>query len=262
MCTVTFIPHREGYHLAMNRDERKSSAIASLPALFEHSGVGSIYPCDTEGGTWIAANGRGIAFTLLNWNEVEALHAKVHSRGKVIPALIGSTDSQAAQSAFRGLNLEGVLPFTLIGFFPEEKVVVVWRWNQVSLESESMPWETRQWCSSSLSDTQASLRRGRALALALRESDTGSRPWLRRLHRSHVPGDRPFSTCVHRGDVETVSYTALSCTDRRVRCEYVVGSPCRVGATMHCVSIARALLPVNLEAVPLNNSRRAFVSHT
>src|SRR5262250_1846376 len=126
MCTVTFIPHREGYRLAMNRDERMSRAVASPPAVFQHRGIDSIYPRDAEGGTWIAANGWGIAFTLLNWNDTEALHAKVHSRGSVIPALIGSTDSQTAQSAFHSLNLERVLPFTLIGFFPEEKIVVVW----------------------------------------------------------------------------------------------------------------------------------------
>jgi len=49
MCTVTFIPHREGYLLGMNRDERKSRPIASPPAVFEHRGIDSIYPLDTEG---------------------------------------------------------------------------------------------------------------------------------------------------------------------------------------------------------------------
>jgi hypothetical protein len=80
-------------------------------------------------------------------------------------------------------------------------------------------------------DAQAEQRRGTTLALALRESDTGSQRWLRKLHGSRVPGDRAFSTCVHREDVETVSYTELTCTDRRVECEYVVGSPCAVGAS-------------------------------
>jgi transport and Golgi organization protein 2 len=245
MCTVTFIPHREGYRLGMNRDERTSRAIASPPAVFRHRGIDSIYPRDAEGGTWIAANGWGIAFTLLNWNDTEALQAKVHSRGSVIPVLIDSTDSQAAQFALCKFRLEGVLPFTLLGFFPDEEVLLLWRWNQNSLESEFISWELRQWCSSSLSDTQASQRRGTTLALALRESDTGSRRWLRKLHGSHVPGDRPFSTCVHRGDVETVSYSELTCTDRRVECDYVVGSPCAVGASAHRVSITRSPLSPN-----------------
>src|SRR5215470_12403069 len=237
MCTVTFIPHREGYRLGMNRDERTSRAIASPPAIFEHRGISSIYPCDAEGGTWIAANGWGIAFTLLNRNDTEALHAKVHSRGSVIPSLIDASDSKAAQFALCNLSLEGILPFTLLGFFPEEEVLLLWRWNQSSLESQSISWKLHQWCSSSLSDAQASLRRGEALALALRESHTGSQPWLRKLHGSHVPGDRAFSTCVHRADVETVSYTELTCTERRVECEYLIGSPCAVGAPAHRVCI-------------------------
>jgi uncharacterized protein with NRDE domain len=117
MCTVTFIPQRHGYRLAMNRDEGIYRPIVGLPAVFEHDSKESIYPRDAEGGTWIAANGRGIAFTLLNWNHTEALHPKVHSRGNVIPALLGSSNSQAAQSAFCNFNLEGVLRFTFVGFF-------------------------------------------------------------------------------------------------------------------------------------------------
>jgi hypothetical protein len=245
MCTVTFIPQREGYRLGMNRDERTSRAIASLPAVFKHRGVESIYPHDAEGGTWIAANGWGNAFTLLNWNDTETLHAKAHSRGSLIPALIHSSDSRAAQFTFHNFNLEGVLPFTLLGFFPEEELVLAWRWNQSWVASQSISWEMHQWCSSSLSDAQASIRRGQALALALRERDTGSRLWFRKLHGSHVPGDRAFSACVHRGDVETVSYAELNCTYRRVECEYIVGSPCQVGASVHGVSITRSLLSPN-----------------
>ncbi len=245
MCTVTFIPHREGYRLAMNRDERTSRAIASPPAVFQHRGIVSIYPRDAEGGTWIAANGWGIAFALLNWNDTETLHAKVHSRGSVIPALIDATDSQAAQFALCNLSLEGILPFTLLGLFPEEEALLLWRWNQSSLESQSISWELRQWCSSSLSDAQAAQRRGTTFALALRKSDTGSQRWLRTLHGSHVPGDRAFSTCVHRGDIETVSYTELTCTDRRVECEYVVGSPCAVGASAYYLSVTRSRLSLN-----------------
>ena len=245
MCTVTFIPHRKGYSLGMNRDERTTRASASPPAVFEHRGIASIYPRDAAGGTWIAANGWGIAFTLLNWNDTEALYAKVHSRGSVIPALINCSDSQAAKFALCKLSLEGVLPFTLLGFFPEEEVLLLWRWNQNSLECQFVSWELRQWCSSSLSDAQASQRRGATFALALGESDVGSRPWLRKLHGSHVRGDRAFSTCVHRGDVETVSYTKLTCTDRRVECEYLIGSPCQVGASAYCVSITRSRLSPN-----------------
>lgn len=253
MCTVTFIPGGDGYRIGMNRDERTSRPGASLPAVFEQGSIGSIYPRDVEGGTWIGVNSVGNGFALLNWNDIPTLHAKLRTRGSVIPAVIGSTDPADAQSSLCSLNLQGILPFTLLGFFPKEKVVLVWRWNQGSLQSEVVPWKMRQWCSSSLSDAQASQRRGISLALASRESDTGSSAWLRRLHGSHMPRDRAFSTCVHRGNVETVSYTELTCTDRHIKCEYVVGSPCRVGAVVHCVSIPRT--PVaELGVFSLNNS--------
>lgn len=239
MCTVTFIPNRNGYRIGMNRDERTVRPVASLPAVYEQGSIESIYPRDFEGGTWIGVNSVGNAFALLNWNDTEALEAKVHSRGSAVPAIIGSADSHVAQSTLFSLNLRGILPFTLLGFFPQEEELLVWRWNQRSLQSEFVSWQMRQWCSSSLSDSQASVRRGEVLALALRTRDTDSREWFRKLHGSHLPGDPAFSICVHRGDVETVSYTELTCTDRHVECEYVGGSPCQVGATAHSVMMPR-----------------------
>src|SRR6185437_562395 len=113
MCTVTFIPDRNGYRVAMNRDERTSRPIAILPAVYEQGAIESIYPRDFEGGTWIGVNSIGNGFVLLNWNDTEALHSKVRSRGSVIPALIGSNDTHAAQSILCSLNLRGILPFTL-----------------------------------------------------------------------------------------------------------------------------------------------------
>jgi len=258
MCTVTFIPVRNGYHLGMNRDERTSRPLASLPEVYARDAIESIYPWDLEGGTWVGVNSVGNAFTLLNWNDTEVLQAKVHSRGSVIPALIGASNTQAAHSTLCNLDLQGILPFTLVGFFVEQEAAVMWRWDQRSLQSELVPWKMRQWCSSSLSDAQASLQRGKAFAMAACESGGGSRDWLRRLHSSHAPGDRPFSTCVHRGGVQTVSYTELTCTGRRVKCKYVVGSPCQVAGMTHCVSIPRIPVLGQLQAWKERPTRGSF----
>lgn len=239
MCTVTFIPGQEGYCLAMNRDDRTARGVASPPAAFRHDCVTSIWPVDREGGTWIGANSWGIAFALLNWNDAQTSQAKCRTRGCVIPALIGSECSRTAESALQHLNLQGTLPFRLVGFFPSEDLVMEWRWDQRHMQSESHSWIMYQWCSSSLSDAKAMAKRQIALRQALRESDAKTLAWVRRLHASHLEEHDPFSFCVHREHVETLSYTELICTAEHLNCNYVSGSPCCANNKVHSLSIKR-----------------------
>ncbi|PYV71443.1 MAG: hypothetical protein DMG97_16185 [Acidobacteria bacterium] len=239
MCTVTFIPRREGYLLAMNRDERITRGQATPPTVLEIRSVQVLYPRDVQGGTWIAASSRGIAFALLNWNDARVVQPKNYSRGCVIPALIGCSSVRNADATLNRFDFQGILPFKLIGFFPSEKQIAEWRWDQDSLIRESFAWDSRQWCSSSLSDAQATVRRGLAYTRAQDEDDVNSVVWLRRLHACHDQENPPFSTCVHRSDVETVSYTELNCTPHRVQCHYIVRSPCGGEAGLHSVAIRR-----------------------
>jgi hypothetical protein len=50
---------------------------------------------------------------------------------------------------------------------------------------------------------------------------------LRRFHASHGAAAGPFSTCMHRDDAETVSFSQISVTRREIRFEYQPGAPCR-----------------------------------
>jgi hypothetical protein len=237
MCTVTFVPRNDGFFVAMNRDERIARPSASPPALFGQGLLESIYPLDSEGGTWIAANRAGVAFALLNWNDTQILHQKNRTRGSLIPALLSSTSDHAAESALCRLDLDGVLPFRLVGIFPAEKTVMEWRWDQRSIQRDIHRWILRQWCSSSLSDETAT--RKQVLEQKLRECHADSVTWLRQLHSSHDNSRPLFSHCVHRPEVETVSYTELICLSRGVECNYLACSPCRRDRPLHSISLPR-----------------------
>ncbi len=266
MCTVTFIPRREGYSLAMNRDERIVRGEALPPAVFEHgkvSAICAIYPRDIEGGTWIGGSAHGVSFALLNWNGPGLMHRKTRSRGSLIPTLISADSSQDVHVTLSQMDLQGILPFRLVGVFPTEEGVWEWRWDQSSLECERLPWSPRQWCSSSLSDSKASLIRRTAFDQFMHEVDVGSVAWMRRLHASHDPGHGPFSVCVHRGDVKTVSYTEMICTPTQVRCNYFPGSPCRSDQLEHSVSTCRTFASTvrSPQASTAVNSLGAVVNH-
>jgi hypothetical protein len=233
MCTLSVITVADGYLLAMNRDERIARGAGEMPQPHQTCGIEAIYPNDGAGGTWIAANELGIGLALLNWNRTRCTvdAGKARSRGQLIPALIGSRSLSGLSAAFGGLDLEGILPFRLVGVFPSEKEIGEWRWNSAQLAFQVHAWESRHWFSSSLSDQRAETLRGAVCRDAQQESDAGSVEWLRRLHASHENGPGPFSLCVHREDIRTLSYTEVTCALATVTLEHFLANPCRMNAS-------------------------------
>jgi hypothetical protein len=234
MCTLTLVTDNQTYSIAMNRDE-KITRIAGLPLkIYEFDGARVIYPSDGSGGTWIAINEYGIALALLNWNDVAALGivlTKTRRRGQVIPALIGSRSLPDLHEAVHVSKFEGMPPFRLVGVFSSEQRIWEWRWDSRQLSSQVHPWISRHWFSSSLSDARAETLRGADCQRARSEPDSGSVPWLRRLHASHAGGPGPFSLCVHRDDVRTLSYSEVTVTPGRIEMAHFRGSPCEMIAT-------------------------------
>jgi hypothetical protein len=232
MCTLTVVTRNDTYLMAMNRDEKIARGPGSAAKIHEFDGVRAIYPGDGDGGTWFATNEYGISLALLNWNDIApraAAAAKTRSRGRVIPALIDSQSLWDLHAVFSVSNFTGMLPFRLVGVFPSEREIWEWRWDSTQLEFQVHLWESRHWFSSSLSDKRAETLRGTACRNAEHESDAGSVPWLRRLHALHTGGPGPFSLCVHREDVKTLSYSEVIVTPGTVQMSHVRSSPCTMG---------------------------------
>ena len=125
MCTLSFIPHLNGYGVGMNRDELRSRPRALAPRYFERYGVPAVYPSEPLGGTWIAANAYGQLFAILNWYSAKActFTEKQRSRGEIIPQMIFDSDFRAAATILGSPKLAGILPFRLIGINPKHTVI-------------------------------------------------------------------------------------------------------------------------------------------
>jgi hypothetical protein len=244
MCTLTIVTRNDMYLMAMNRDEKIARGKGFPPEIHEFEGVKAIYPNDGDGGTWFATNEYGIALALLNWNDVtpHSIDHKARSRGQVIPALIDSRSLSDLHAVFDVSNFKGMMPFRLVGIFPSEQEIWEWRWDSRQLGFQTHMWESRHWFSSSLSDDRAGNLRGATCRNAEHESDTGSVPWLRRLHASHGVGPGPFSLCVHREDVKTLSYSEIMVTPGHVQMGHFRGSPCTM-AQIDPIEIERADCP-------------------
>jgi hypothetical protein len=239
MCTLSFIPHTNGYAVGMNRDELRSRTGALAPRYFECKGVTAVYPSETLGGTWIAVNAYGELFALLNWYSAYAstLTAKQRSRGEIIPQVIFDSDFRATATIFVSHRLAGILPFRLIRIDPIHRAINEWRWDGRRICRSALPWARKHWFSSSLSDVQAEEYRCATCTVAASVRDPGRPDWLRDLHRSHRPFSGPYSICVHRPDVVTVSYTEVLVNSRLISMRYVAGSPCESTGFHHVLDL-------------------------
>jgi Transport and Golgi organisation 2 len=240
MCTFSFVPTKDGYYAAMNRDERLTRSQALAPSIFRVDDLLAIYPFEKSGGTWIACNQHGLTLSLLNWNlPASQTISKQRSRGTLIPRLIGKSTLDEVARTLGQLTLDGLLPFRLIGILQDHPQIFEWRWDGISLEVLSFPWKPHHWFSSGASDEIAERIRGEACRVAWLEQGAGSLPWLRTLHSSHGLDAGPFSVCAHRQDAGTVSYSEIVFETNRASIRYVDSSPCRSSARDFTLTIPR-----------------------
>lgn len=176
---------------------------------------------------WIAINDAGATLALINWYSLGArVRRNVLSRGEVVVAASASVSPDETAAALAKLPLERVNPFRLIGVFPATRKILEWRWDLERLARKSHRWRPQQWVSSGFDEPEAQRIRGRTFRGARGERAAGTLKWLRRLHASHVPECGPFSTCMHRPDAATVSYTETTVLSRRATLRYRKGPPC------------------------------------
>jgi hypothetical protein len=212
----------------MNRDEKLTRPTGLPPKKKKVNGRIVLCPSESGGGTWIAVNDNGATLALTNWYSITARVAgKIVSRGEVINSMSAAISPDVADAALHELPLNRINPFRLIGIYPANGEIVEWRWNLKQLVRQNHSWESQQWISSGFDEPTAQRVRSKTFQRAERQHSAGSPDWLRRLHCSHSPQAGPFSTCMHRADAATVSYTEVTVSSRQATLRYHAGAPCQ-----------------------------------
>jgi hypothetical protein len=227
MCTVTFIARRRGYRLGMNRDEKLTRGAARPPAQHCLENRNAIFPSEPNGGTWIGVNDAGATFALINWYSVPTnVAGTAVSRGEIVKRSLRSDSPEQLDETLSTISLDRVNPFRLLGVFGSSRVVVEWRWDLQRRQRLGHSWQSNVWISSGFDEVGVQQGRGETFAEAVQEISAGSTSWLRRLHGSHAPEAGPYSTCMHRVDAATVSYTEITVARETATLLYTPGSPC------------------------------------
>lgn len=235
MCTVSWIHENGGYQLLCNRDEKRTRKPAVPPQLQTRNDTRYIAPSDGDhGGTWIAANERGMSLCLLNGtpNAERFLHSR--SRGHLIPELIAAQTLWEVCERIANPNLACYAPFTLIGLEPSSPATLI-EWD--GIETAIVPYADHYMpVTSSSFDPDAVRQRRKAEFARLSKAYGRITPdLLFFFHENHGPHPDAYSTCMHRPDAETVSFSWVQVTPTNIDFLYSPAAPCQWHQAGHSI---------------------------
>ena len=231
---------RDGFRLAMNRDEQRHRVQGRPPECFQVRQRRILHPTEPGGGTWISLNDHGVVFALLNAYSIEPQPTPAtgfRSRGAVIPALHDAVLCHKVAARLRALDLRSTRPFRLFGFFDRGRQIREWTWNGSTVSPTRHRSVPAAWHSSGYQEPEAQRLRGETVRSRMEDPDAGTLEWFRRLHGSHAPVCGPFSICMHREDAVTVSYSEVEVTAAAMTLRHHQGALCGPTAWSHALSL-------------------------
>jgi hypothetical protein len=151
MCTVSFIPIKNGVILTSNRDEHISRGIAQYPEFYMLNGRKLAFPKDAKaGGTWFISNEKGDTGVLLNGAFEKHIPVPRYrkSRGLVLPELFQEASSFEAMKQY---DFSGIENFTII-LWEQQKLREI-KWDGKKLKAKNYnPRQAHIWSSVTLYD--------------------------------------------------------------------------------------------------------------
>lgn len=231
MCTLSWVPlpRTSGYTLGFNRDERRTRAPALPPSKRIIKGNAVLCPTDGEaGGTWLAVNAAGHTLALLNRSEdapEDPPGGAWVSRGLLVLELAHLDGPAAVAAALDAMTLPHYRPFTLTSVVPDRNPEL-FEWNGRRLEQSVAPGPGLVRTSSGFSQAGAERIRGDLFREAAAAPGGLTPEKLVDLHLSHLPERGPYSICMHRPEVATLSLSVVTVTPAEVRLHYLAGQPC------------------------------------
>lgn len=205
MCTVTYLPQKEGWLLTNNRDETPQRASYHLIKK-DTGGEHLLYPPDEKGGTWIAISAPGRVVCLLNGAFVKHSHRPPYrlSRGVIVLAAARAIDAHHFTSA---LDLEGIEPFTLIWKDDTSFFQLVWDGKETHIQ-ELESHQNYIWSSSTLyTEEQKKKRTAYFQNFILNQTLLPSK--LKAFHLSQPFGEPDCDFKMERPGVKTIAMTQV-----------------------------------------------------
>jgi hypothetical protein len=221
MCTVTYIPYKEGFFITSNRDEKSIRQSAHAPAGYIHNGVTLVYPKDPDaGGTWIAIAENGNAAVLLNGAFVKHTAQPPYrkSRGNIFIELIAACNPV---TKFQSTDLSNIEPFTVILFDNNELFECRWD-GKKKYDRYLDKQQPAIWSSATLYEDEVMETRRRWFSAWLLENPSPSQENILRFHQFAGHDDNHNGLLMNRNNnMLTVSITGIQWQPDKARIRYL-----------------------------------------
>ncbi len=212
MCTVTYIPQKNGFFLTSNRDEKKLRLPAVKPQWYPFASGRILFPKDgNAGGTWIALHENGNTMVLLNGALQKHMYAPPYrkSRGLIF---LDMFDHPQPVTAFGEMNLYKIEPFTLV--IRQQQQLFNLRWDGTDKFTEVL--DHRQayiWSSSTLYTDDVISKRKQWFLSFLENNPQPDAKHILNFHRFAGDGDQANDVLMNRnGELFTASIALISQT--------------------------------------------------
>lgn len=220
MCTVTYIPTKEGCIITSNRDEKITRERALPPTEYYIEEKKIIFPKDPKtGGTWIAHSETKIVVLLNGAQEKHIPKSNYRkSRGLIVLELISVENSL---QYWESVDLTGIEPFTIVLF--ENNKLLQLQWNDIEKsEEEKDENQFHIWSSSTLYSKEIREQRKIWFANFIKENYNPSSDEILHFHQFTESENKEYGLQINRNDtLKTISITQCQVTQDNIEMRYL-----------------------------------------
>ncbi|MDW5290167.1 NRDE family protein [Formosa sp. PL04] len=216
MCTVSYVPLKNGYILTSNRDENPDRK-TKLPSKMQLNNGEIIYsPIDVlKGGSWIATDEQGRTACLLNGAFLKHKPNPTYrkSRGQIV---LDSFEANDFKNYALTVILENIEPFTLLLIEPDHIQKLVWDGTKKHISD--LPTKTPYlWSSATLYTADEHAKKENYFLEELKGKDSNVDLML------HIHGKNEITPFIFsHSTVQTVSITQVICNERQTSLNYIL----------------------------------------
>ncbi len=206
MCTVSFVPTKNGICITSNRDEKVSRKKAISPQKTTINNKVITFPKDPQaGGTWFAHDDKNVIVLLNGAQEKHVSKGNYRkSRGLIVLDLISSKNPLIEWNT---IDLQNIEPFTIV-CFNEEKLFQL-QWNEI--EKSTIELDSSKpyiWSSSTLYSKEIRTERANWFAEFLSQKENITADGLLHFHQFTENKNSEYGLQINRNNLlKTVSIT-------------------------------------------------------
>lgn len=220
MCTVTYVPLKNGCCITSNRDENILREKAIPPTKFIIKDKNIFFPKDPKsGGTWFAHDNKNI-IVLLNGAEEKHQSKENYrkSRGLIVIELISSKNPI---HEWKKINLKDIEPFTIV-LYSNNKLFQL-QWNEIEKKQKELDTTNNYiWSSSTLYNKEIRKERSLWFYNLINSENEINADSLINFHKYTKEENKDYGLQINRNNLlKTVSITQCILSNNNITFKYI-----------------------------------------